>query len=438
MQLVTLMALFLASASVIVISFNGYFFVAIAITVVFLAILVGITGFNRRRQGDYIAALLALGISSAYISLGLLGFFNAFILNSDAYVYDQIAFSIASNISWHRQINPFDLAYVAELGLDYGVIKQPGFYKVSGFAYTVGQSIGVSELHVQIPAAINIIAFAVTGYAFHHLLRINLIDKKYRLFLLLSFISLPYFLELLVWFRKDILLLALCLVSLIAIQERKHWLILMVLLSIIGTIRVPQALLLFVIWVAYERCMREGRLFKLVLSKKGWMTFLIGLGSTTMALLSVEFEIAVESFDALTRDRANASTGLSQILESNILGSALHAVLYPLPSLLPKSFEAVLNTLYAYLYWIFLVMVFFGIRKSRLKDIFASTLWMATMIVLIGIALKTVIAWKVIGFNVIEARFKLFPHASLVLLYGIMYARRMGASTETSIDRVTH
>lgn len=432
MKLAALLGFVSAAASAILTLSKGYLLVAILITLMLLILLMGATRLNSKHQDRYIAGLLALGISSAYISFTLLGWLDGFFLVSDSYVYDQIAMSIATNVSLLSQINPFDFMYVYDLGLSYGQISQPGFYKLIGIMYTIGLSMEFGDLNIQVTAAINIFGFCTTVYTLYYLLQKSGTENGYCWLLCGFFASSPHFINLLVWLRKDILLLAMSLVSVCFIYQRRNWIINIGTLYVIATIRIPQALMLLSVWIAYEGYMRDISVVKLMLSKKTRFVVVLCAILFFTSVFFPEAQLSSESIHALIRDRAYASSSLSRILESNIAGSVLHAILYPFPSVFPRNVSQIINTLYAYVYWILSLAVLLSVRKADRREIFLVILWVATVIALVGIAGNAVAAWKVLGFNIVEARFKLFPHACSVLLYGAVYH-----SVKNQADTVT-
>ena len=425
-MIVLSLALGLIVASSVLAFCSGFFAIGGAIVVV------GGLSFLRARwsypalKGADAATLFALGLGASYVSTSLLGWSNGFLLLSDSDVYDQVAREISSSVPWPAQISPFAFAYVYDAGLPWGEIAQPGFFKLLGIAYTLGEALRLDELHVQVPAVINITSFTLIGRATYKLLRLGKGEQWIRWVLWGVVITTPHLLEQLLWLRKDMFMVAVSLVSLLAIYKRRSWFVTAALIYLVGTLRLAQGALLLLIWVMYEGYVRRVSLFRWAIGSRA-AVMLAGAAVIGAALYMPGIEIAPESMEALLRDRESASRGLSALLESSGIGAALFGMIYPFPSVIPRDLVSLAQTVYAYAYWAILGIVIAKSRPIAKEGHLVPVLWIATVMMLVGFAAQAIVTWKTLGFVIAESRFKIFPHILLVILFCVA----LGSSAKT-------
>ena len=414
MTLLFVFSLFLVSLSVVLHFLNDFFAVGGFLTL--SAILFIVVSLKRSTQARCLSAgLLALAISSTYSSsyLWLIG--EEFGLTSDAELYDQLARDIANTVSLLSQINPLNIGYVYDLGNAYGAIKQPGFYKILGILYTFANIFSISFVSIQVPLIINIASYAIIGYFLYKLIEQVAAPRQIVWVLWLAFILTPYFLEQLVWLRKDLFTLAVTLLAVDAIYRRSHFFLVASYIILLATLRLPQAALVIVLYLIYEVRMRNlllGRIFNV-------NGILLILMIFTLAFVAPAYlpepEIAPESLAALLYDLPN-NIGFSSILLSNALGVAIHTIIYPPPNLIPQDFTSMAHTFFAYLHLLFLAAVIYDLRNMQHYAPLEFAVAITFLCSLAGFTITAIMSWKYLGFVVIESRYKLFTTVLLLVL----------------------
>lgn len=424
-QFILVCALFFCSCSAILAGVNGFVGLGIVVVLMALICLIFFTihpSVTERRA--FFAALLALGIGAVYSAFYFWVFGYDFLLVSDSAVYDALAHDIAQTTPWYKQINPLSYEYVRELGNYYGKIKYPGFYKILGIGYTIGLQLGMESVSFQIPLIINIISFSFVGLALYKILASICPSRWVEWGLWSLFMTTPFFLEQLVWIRKDIFLLMSSLFAIQFIQKRNHPLWVALLIFLVATVRFPQAVWLMVLFLVNEAMFRRRRTANVIVRH----SVIIALCTLVLLVASVAYlpdlNISPESLAALLEDQEKASIGFSRHLTTNIVGAALYGILYPFPSLFPQDTRAVFDTFYAYLHLSLFFAVLLMIRnKKGGASPFLVALWITLLLTLAGYALGAMMSWKSIGFVVFESRFKLFGMALVVILFGHLSRR---------------
>ena len=423
MTLLFVFSLFLISLSVVLHISNDFF--AVGGFSILSAILFTVASLKRSTHRRCLSAgLLALAISSVYSSSYLWLVDGEFGLTSDAALYDQIARDIANTVPLHSQINPLDMEYVFDLGNVYGIIKQPGFYKIMGVLYTLADILLISSVSIQVPLLVNLASFALIGYFLYRLIEQVAVSRQIIWVLWLAFMLTPYLLEQLIWLRKDLFTLAVSLLAVNAIYRRSHFFLVAFYIILLATLRLPQAALVMVLYLIYEtrvRNLQVGRIFNvngiLLISVIFTLTFV------APAYLP-EPEIAPESLAALLYDLPD-NIGFSSILLSNAFGVAIYAIIYPFPSLLPQDFTSMANTLFAYLHLLFLAAVIYDLRNMQHYGPFEFAVAITFLCSLAGFTITAIMSWKYLGFVVIEPRYKLFVTVLLLILLArlLLYLR---------------
>ena len=430
MTLLFVFSLFLVSLSVVLHFLNDFFAVGGFLTL--SAVLFIVASLKRFTHGRcFSAGLLALAISSAYSSsyLWLIG--GVFGLISDAEIYDQLARDIADTVPLRSQINPLDMEYVYDLGNAYGDINQPGFYKILGILYTFADIFFISSVSIQVPLIVNIASYAIIGYFLYRLIENVAAPRQIVWVLWLAFILTPYFLEQLVWLRKDLFTLAVTLLAVDAIYRRSHFFLVAFYIILLATLRLPQAALVIVLYLIYEVRVRNlllGRIFNV----NGILLILMifTLAFVAHAYLP-ELEIAPESLAALLYDLPY-NIGATSTLLSNVFGVAIYAIIYPPPNLFPQDFTSMAHTFFAYLHLLFLAAVIYDLRNMQHYAPFEYAVAITFLCSLAGFTITAIMSWKYLGFVVIEPRYKLF---TTVLLLALV-ARLLWL--KTSMKRANH
>lgn len=423
MRLASVMALLSCALAATLALVNGFAAFAFFITAM-LASYVAIAAIRAPKADPTVfSGLFGLAIAALYSALYLWVWQYEFGLISDAELYDQLAQEIAASVPWYEQINPLSFHYVNELGLRYGEIAQPGFFKVLALAYTLASALGIGSPSIQIPLIINVSAFSLTGIIFYRLLKIARTPARYKWLLWVAFMTVPYFLEQLVWIRKDILLLFVSILALERIATR-HSVFALCLIGVVATIRLWQALLLllaFAIFEAFRYSSSSREAFN-----RHKIAILIAVALVVTAFFQTwELEIAPESLVALLADHEQATKGLSSFLLTNGFGAALYGLLYPFPTLLPKDVGALIDSAYAYLFIVLLALTFWrSLDNSRRLDAFECCIWISLVACFAGYALTSAISWKSLGFVVFESRFKLYGHALMTVVLGTLLGSR--------------
>jgi hypothetical protein len=336
-------------------------------------------------------------------------------LRSDSWFYDAVATEIASTVPLSRQINPAEFGYVRDTGIRLGgVIKDPGFYKVLGLLYTLARAAGADPLLVAL-ALINIGSFALVGLGLMRLLlRVSQGSLNIGVWSLwAAFMANPFLLDLITLLRKDLLILVVFLVGVEALVTRKLRL-LAVSAAVLGTLRLEQGALLgvgaFVMWACrfnkWVRVFGRSRMARLLVLG---LPFL--LGPIVGGILG---EPAPEVLQAYWRDLGEASFGLSSLLQGSIWGAAAYAWGYPFPSVTPGSVEEFIRSGFA-LVWFALttasltkVLAGFGRQRTGWSQNGARNAleWMF-LAAFAGLCLLTIATSALLGFVVIETRYKL-------------------------------
>lgn len=399
---------FLTFISAILYFTNNLFFVANCLVLLSVGFLIRGSTFGVISK-SVIAGIIALGISSIYSAINLIIFDVEFGLTSDAFLYNQLAWEIASTVPFYEQINPFSFGYVYEYGISVGsVIAHPGFYKILGIFYTIGDWMGVQSISIQIPLIINLISFTFIGYIFYRLINIFPLSSAICWALWLSFILNPILLELVIWARKDLLLLWLSLLSLNAIYK-KSYIIFIIVTLVIATLRVPQAIVLVIFFLVYE--VREHNLFIKIFLNFNKIKFSLALLLLVIGFSFIpEPEIAFSSLEAFTEDM-QSNIGSSAVLLSNAFGVVAYIFLYPLPALFPQDFDSIYRALFIYINIIYLIFYIYKLFSANYIENFIYASAFSFVLVLIGLIISGLISWKFFGFPVIESRYKLFPIA---------------------------
>jgi hypothetical protein len=395
---------------------------------IFLSYVAFISG---SKKPSVFAGILAFGISSIYSSVYLWVLKGDPSLVSDAFLYNEIAEEIADRVPLLKQINPFSVQYIFDIGESQGGIVYPGFYKIIGIIYTIFDFFGLENRTTQVILFVNSMSVSAIGYLFHRLLFLNGAKGSKQWILWCLLILFPYFIELVVWLRKDLILLMLSLFFVSRVLQNSNFFVIFSTISIISTFRMPQAIALFVFYVFYVYQYKNLPLSNILRSHKKSLITLAALACAVIAFVAPDIEASNESFDALYVD-LQYNVGLSAIFLRNELGVAIYSILYPFPIVTPNNIFDFWRSIFSTFQIFVTIFAIVQLRNnSNIKKNKDSLFLLALMLVSMNIV-TCILSWNSFGFVVFEPRYKLLPIAVFILI--LSFPRSSGARVRKNLQ----
>jgi hypothetical protein len=295
-----------------------------------------------------------------------------------------------------------------------GVIKDLGFYKVLGLLYTLARTAGADPLLVAL-GLVNLGSFALVGLALMRLLLRVSHGSPMNIgvwTLWAAFMANPFLVDLITVLRKDLLIVAVFLVGVEALVAGK-WRLLAVSAAVLGTLTLEQGALLgvgaFVMWACrfnkWAGVFRRSRMARLLVLGLPFLP-----GPIVGGILGGLFRRCCKHIGVIW----GTSLGLRSLLQGSMWGAAAYAWNYPFPRVTPGSVEEFIRSGFA--------LVWFALTTASLTKVLAGfgrgrTGWSQNgarnalewmfLAAFAGLCLLTIATSAVLGFVVIEARYKL-------------------------------
>lgn len=377
----------------------------------------------RSIPGELVAAGIAYSIST--FAVGLASLNDTFLyLESDSAQYDAIARQIAETVAWIDQLNPGEYGYVIEIGSQFGgEIAQFGFYKLLGILYTAAKWVAVDPVPL-VFSMINVPAYTMLGVVLYRILALSTASASVQRFLWFFAMLNPWLLDVVVQIRKD-LVIAMFFVGGLQFVSKRRPLMAAVCIVALGTLRIPQALLLISI-VLVVWALRRKLLSKLLLSRT-WLVAAAVVGTLGIIYLVPESQIAPELIEVFRSERELVDTGgASRYFEQHAFGAVVYALAFPFPPLsIAADFNAIWRGCYVWATYGLLFAAFIGAlyAQKQCNQFLVAVTW-GMLFMYLGLSLATVGSFKALGFVIIEPRFKIAWQILLCLLAGYYFSNR--------------